>query len=222
LFRTDQTKSKPETPLLFSVSVFDNGTGVKNATLFYSTNSSYSEKYMPKDLMIQAPMVSPDVYKAVDIIPSLYDHANLTYYIESFDYAGNKNISDTHYIPFIDSKFSKVNSNEIKVNATGAKIKVKHIDSSSLTGEIEIAIEAKEVTEFNSYDTLFGSRPPIQVLNVNGNFTVLSDEFEKIFLLVVYIILDELISSILLRKLENRLNCSETLHYIHSISIMLI
>jgi hypothetical protein len=168
-----------EAPLLFFVDVFDNGTGVKNATLFYSTDSYSPEKYMSKDLTIEAPRFQPNVYQAGGTIPSLYYDANLTYYIESYDYAGNKAISDIHSIPFIDSKFSKVNSKEINYNETAARIKVIQIDSSSLIGEIAIEILAKWTSEFSSYDTLFGEIVSIQGINIDSNLENLDNIFEN-------------------------------------------
>jgi hypothetical protein len=173
-----ENMSRPESPLLFYIGIMENNTGVKNATLFYSTDLRSTEKYMSKDLIIVRSPSQFNVYYAIGTFPSLNYDANLAYYIETYDFAGNKDTSKNYTLTFINSNPSPGKS--ILDNETTANLEIKQIDNRNLEVEARIDIEIGEDTIFSSYDNLFEPRrTSIMVLSVNNNFDGFVNGFEN-------------------------------------------
>lgn len=175
---------RPESPLFFKIDIYEpdpsHGTGIKNATLFYSTGSPPNSKFISKDLTIlQYP---PFYYRnsAVGVLPTLFRNASLSYYVEVYDYAGNKAVSKNFTLPYLANSCLPVEyCSKPRQNSTTANLVINRIDDNNLAAWTTIDLEIAESTRFNSYSTFFEEkRPPIMVLGLN-NLKELVNGFEN-------------------------------------------
>lgn len=181
LEKLDNDITRSNMPLIFQVDLFDNGTGIRNATLYYSTDTYLPISFDSIDLKIFQESVQDGVYSGIGIISPLNKDKNITYYIETYDYASNKDISDVNSLPFIpENREDYADSFIVDSNSSTIYADIIQIDVNNLIGSAIFSISGKEITKFQSYNKLFGSIPPITVLSVDKEFNNLANEgFQK-------------------------------------------
>jgi hypothetical protein len=166
----------PEKHNPFTIQAKDSGSGVKNVTFYYSTDIN-SRNFSSLNMTLIKGNKWNGIYEG--ILPPFKTNTNITYYVESYDYA--KNLDDFNSIKriLLETPFWTINPHD--VNDFGFELDLLEVDNINLSAMIDIGFiasmnETMEIPEmlrgFNREKDLYPSTETF-VIDLNSSTNII-------------------------------------------------